>query len=238
MSRRCLSSPLVLALSALALLADAEAGDLDGALLTIEAAPGTPGSEPVGAPPRFALLADGQVFVGGTSQLETTRLEKGELAALRRRIEAVRKAVERGGVPPAAPAGRPAVRVRFLGGRTIELLLDPQRLAEPAPARGSARRQPAASLTALVGDLLRYDHPALVRYAPASYALLAQRRTLVGGCRPWTFSFPIEEAVAAPIAVHARDAVGWPTGALPASVCAGDTRFVVTLRPLLPGERP
>ena len=40
------------------------------------------------------------------------------------------------------------------------------------------------------------------------------------------------------MAVAAADAIGWPTGALPASVCAGDKRFVVTLRPLLPGERP
>ena len=240
MSRRSLSS-LVLALAApmlLAFCARAEAGDLEGALLIVDAPPGTPGSEPLGAPPRFALLGDGQVFVGGTSQLETTRLAKDELAALRKRIETVRKAVERDGPPPAESAGPSAVRVRFFEGRTIELQLDPRRLAEPAPARGPAARQPAALLTALVGELLRYDHPALVRYAPASYALSAQQRTLVGGCRPWTFSFPIEDAVAAPTAVHARDAVGWPTGALPASVCAGDKRFSVTLRPLLPGERP
>ena len=32
--------------------------------------------------------------------------------------------------------------------------------------------------------------------------------------------------------------VSWPTGALPACVCADDRRYAVTLRPLLPGEQP
>jgi len=38
--------------------------------------------------------------------------------------------------------------------------------------------------------------------------------------------------------VSASEAHDWPTGAAPAAVCDGDRRFVVTLRPLLPGERP
>jgi hypothetical protein len=233
-SRRSLSA---LALAA-ALVARAEAGELEGALLMIEAAPGTPGSEPQGAPPRFALLEDGQVFVGGTSSLETTRLSKDELQPLRKRIEAVRKAVERNG-PPSPDPGASAIRVRFLGVRPVEALLDSSRLNVRLPTAGGAVPPPALQqLEALVGDLLRYDHPGLVRYGPASYALSAQRRALVGGCRPWTLAFRIEDALAAPVAVYARDVVGWPTGAMPASVCVDDKRFVVTLRPLLPGERP
>jgi hypothetical protein len=39
-------------------------------------------------------------------------------------------------------------------------------------------------------------------------------------------------------AVPAADFASWPTGAAPASVCAGDKKYVVTLRPLLPGEKP
>jgi hypothetical protein len=212
---------------AAALIPSCALAEIEGALIVIEAAPGTPGSEPRGAPPRFALLDDGQVFVGGTAALETTRLEKGELSALRKRIEAARKDLERAGRPAPAAAGVSAVRVRFPEGKPIEAVLDV-----------AAAPQAPSPLVALVGDLLRYDHPSLVRYAPASYALSAQQRSLSGGCRPWTFRFAIEDALAVPVAVAAADASSWPTGAFPASVCVGDKRFVVTLRPLLPGERP
>jgi hypothetical protein len=63
---------------------------------------------------------------------------------------------------------------------------------------------------------------------------------LVGGCRRWSFAFPIAQALAGPRVVAASDAVGWPTGAVPASVCVDDPgrRYAVTLRPLLPGEQP
>ena len=60
------------------------------------------------------------------------------------------------------------------------------------------------------------------------------------------FALPIAEALAGPHAVTAVEASGWPTGAVPASVCADDAgpsasasrRYEVTLRPLLPGEQP
>jgi hypothetical protein len=44
--------------------------------------------------------------------------------------------------------------------------------------------------------------------------------------------------VFAPRILTAADFATWPTGAAPASVCAGDKSYVVTLRPLLPGEKP
>ena len=53
----------------------------------LEAVPGTPGSDPSAVPPRFVLLEDDQVFVGGTERLETGRLEKNEAKALRKRAE-------------------------------------------------------------------------------------------------------------------------------------------------------
>jgi hypothetical protein len=67
-----------------------------------------------------------------------------------------------------------------------------------------------------------------------------------GGCRTWGFAFPIAEALAGPRTVTAEEAKGWPTGARPAHVCedaAGPSttparRYLVTLRPLVPGERP
>ena len=60
----------------------------------------------------------------------------------------------------------------------------------------------------------------------------------MGGCRAWSFSLPLAQALAAPRFLAAAEALGWPTGAMPASVCADDRRYAVTLRPLLPDERP
>jgi hypothetical protein len=61
---------------------------------------------------------------------------------------------------------------------------------------------------------------------------------LAGGCRSWSFPFPLAEAVVGARAVPAPEVEGWPTGAMPASVCVDERRYVVTLRPLLPDERP
>jgi hypothetical protein len=58
---------------------------------------------------------------------------------------------------------------------------------------------------------------------------------LPGGCRPWTFPFPIAEAAAGSRTVTADEAKGWPTGARPASVCADGRRYAVALRPVVPG---
>jgi hypothetical protein len=93
-------------------------------------------------------------------------------------------------------------------------------------------------LAALVLDLERFHHPALRPYAPAFFALSAREGTLPGGCRPWTRPEPLADSVFAPRIVTAADFPSWPTGAAPASVCAGDKKYVVTLRPLLPGEKP
>jgi hypothetical protein len=70
--------------------------------------------------------------------------------------------------------------------------------------------------------------------------MVVREGRLVGGCRSWGFTFPIAAALAGPRLISPPEAVGWPTGAVPASVCAADTdqRYIVTLRPLLPGEQP
>jgi hypothetical protein len=207
----------------------ARAGEIPDALIVLEAAPGTPGSDPSSAPPRFVLLKDGQVFVGGTSRMEAGRLEKGEAQELRKRAERARKMP--GLASPVALGGDAS--------RTLRL-----RLLEDDPVEIAATGDPAAAppslapLATLLADLLRFNHPSLRPFAPASYALAAREAGRPGGCRKWTFAFPIAEALASPRLVPAADAAGWPTGAVPASVCADDHRYTVTLRPLLPGEQP
>ena len=217
----CLSVLAAAAIPALAV-------EIPGALVVLETAPGTPGSDPSSAPPRFVLLKDGQVFVGGTARLEAGRLEKSEAQALRKRVDVVRKAAGRAG-ELVLGGGERVCRLRLPQENPAVLTLsgDPETL--PAPL------SPAAEV---VLELLRFHHPSLAPYAPSSYALSAREGKLGGGCRSWNFTFPIEQAVGQARLVPAAEATGWPIGGLPASVCSSDRRYVVTLRPLLPGEQP
>lgn len=230
---RMLARPAVLLVLSLAGQA-APAGEIPDALVVLEASPGTPGSDPAAAPPRFVLLKDGQVFVGGTSRLEAGRLERAEASALRKRVGQVRKTP--GLASPVALGGDAsrALRLRLLEDEPVEIVAT----GDPAAAPPTL-----APLAALLADLLRFNHPSLRPYAPTSYAMAAREARRTGGCRAWRFLFPIAEAVPGPRLVSAAEASGWPTGAVPASVCAEDSggtsrRYAVTLRPLLPGERP
>jgi hypothetical protein len=208
---------------------EARASEIPGAAIVLEAAPGTPGSDASAAPPRFVLLKDGQVFVGGTERVEAGRLDKGEAAGLLKRADAARKLPGIARSPVAL--GKDATRTARLwlreGPLEVVVTGDP---AEAPPA--------LAPLASLVSELLAFHHPSLRPYSPATYALTVREAHRAGGCRAWQFSFPIAQALAGPRSVTAAEASGWPTGAVPASVCADERRYVVTLRPLLPGEQP
>jgi hypothetical protein len=205
------------------------AGEIPGASIVLETPPLTPGSDPAGAPPRFVLLKDGQVFVGGTERVEVGRLEKDEAQALRKRADSLRKLpgidhpLEFGGAPERV------FRLALLEHEPLEIT------ATGDPAQASAALAP---LAALVRDLEGFLHPSLRPYAATSYALRAREARLVGGCRAWGFALPLAEVLAGARSVSAAEASSWPTGALPASVCSGEKRYAVTLRPLLPGEQP
>ena len=224
-----MSRALAASLLAAALAQPLAAGEIPGAALVLEAAPGTPGSDAAGAAPRFVLLRDGRVFVGGSARLEAGQLEKSEAEALLNRAEALRKLP---GIAAPVAFGAPAelvTRLRLLADKPLEVN------ATGDPALAPPALQPLASF---VRELERFGHASLRPYAPASYALRAREARLAGGCRAWSFSRPLAEVLAGPRAVPAAEAEGWPTGALPASVCVDDKRYSVTLRPLLPDEQP
>jgi hypothetical protein len=207
----------------------ASAGDIPKAVVVLEAlTPGLPYQVAEAAPPRFVLMEDGQVYVGGTSRLLTARLGGADLRALERRINEVRKLPGLGGAVTIGP-GEDRYRLLLRKGRPIQMTVT----GDP--------RQPAVALrplAALLAELPRFHHADLQPYQPAQYAASAREGTLPGGCRSWTFADPPDALVFAPRVVPADQFKGWPTGAAPAAVCAGDRRFVVTLRPLLPGETP
>jgi hypothetical protein len=110
--------------------------------------------------------------------------------------------------------------------------LDVRFTGDPAAAHAAFR-----PLTSLLEHLLRFDHPSLRPYAAGTFALRAHEATRPGGCRLWTLR-PTPAEAAGGTTVPGSAAAEWPAGLYPASVCVGDRRYEVRLRPLLPGERP
>lgn len=218
-----------LALAALAAGALAEAGEIPDATLVLEAAIALPGTIPEAAPPRFVLRRDRTVFIGGSEAIYAGQLSKDEARRIENRVKQLRKA---GLLNPTVSFGEDATkryRLRVLkdGARDVVISGDP-RTAPPE----------LQSLASLVTDLLSFDHPSLRPWAPSTYALSAREGVLLGGCREWFLPVPFEDVLAAPRSLAADDADRWPSGANPASVCYQGEHYVVTLRPLLPGEQP
>jgi hypothetical protein len=218
--------PLVLALVA---APSAPAGDIPKAVVVLESLTAAlPDQVPEAAPPRFVMLEDGQVFVGGTSRLAAGRLPRVEAKEIEARVVGVRQLPGFGASVTLGPGPqRYRLRLRKGGAQDIMIAGD--------PADAPANLLPLASL---LQQLLRFDHPSLRPYRPSAYAVIAREGKLAGGCRRWTFAEPVTESLFAPQTVPASTAENWPTGATPASVCADDKTYVVALRPLLAGERP
>ncbi|HET8644575.1 MAG TPA: hypothetical protein VFO85_03745 [Vicinamibacteria bacterium] len=219
--RRAAALGLALALMGMG----ATAGEIPRAVVVLERLGAGPEGE--GAPPRFVLLEDGTVFVGGTSQVLTAKLAGGDLRALERRIADVRKLPGLQGTTTIGP-GEVRHRLLLRRGRPLQITItgDPEQATALPP------------LAALLRDLPRFHHASLARYVPSQYALRARAGALAGGCRAWPFPDAPESVAFAPRVVSSPQVLGWPTGAAAASVCAGDKKYVVTLRPLLPGEGP
>ncbi|HEY8149924.1 MAG TPA: hypothetical protein VIK51_13550 [Vicinamibacteria bacterium] len=210
------------------LFASAAAAEIPSAAVILEVlVPTLPGEVALASPPRFVLMEDGTVYVGGTRDVMVGKLESPELKDLERRIADVRK-LPLTGVMTVGP-GNERRHLFLKKGRPLDMVLS----GDPADAPASVR-----ALAALVTDLARFQHPSLRPYEPTSFAMSAKEGTLPGGCRPWTLPEPLAESVFAPRVVPAKGHGDWPTGAVPASVCFGEKRYVVTFRPLLPGEKP
>ena len=212
----------------LALLASlgAAGGDIPQAQLTLEVTPpGRPGRYPDAAPPRFVLLDGGRFFVGGSAEIAEGQLDPQEWKELRKRLDRIRKLYTSSAT---FTFGTESTRYRLVLRQkaTVEIV---------ATGDPTASREPIAGL---IADLASFDHPSLRFLAPEAYLLTAREGSLPGGCRPWAFPVTPAEASAGVRSVPASAARDWPTGVDAASVCAGDKRYIVTLRPLLPGERP
>ena len=219
----------ILALILASCAAASFAGEIPKAVVVLEGLTvALPDQVPEAAPPRFALLEDGQVFVGGTSRLLAGRITKAETRDIESRLDLIRQLPAFGPSVVIGPgAGRHRLLLRKGAQQDVTISGD--------PAQAPVGLGPLASL---LQDMLRFDHPSLRPYQPSAYAVIAREGKLAGGCRRWTFAEPVAESLFAPRTVPASAAENWPTGAAPASVCGDDKTYVVALRPLLPGERP
>jgi hypothetical protein len=220
---------LILACLLLAAGRRAEADIPQAVVMLEEPVPGRAGQVPEAAPARFVLLEDGQLFVGGSSEILTTRLSARELKDFDKRLAELRKHPALAGNVALGPGGTKRRLVLRKGSRPLDMVLTGDLESATPAMRG---------LADFVAQLGRYHHPALTPYAPTSFALSAREGALPGGCRRWTHAEALKDAVFAPKVVPSAGLESWPRGANPAYVCAGDKGYVVTLRPLLPGERP
>src|SRR5262245_14198233 len=204
----------------------AAAGEVPEAVVALEVlAPPAPGRVPEAAPLRFVLMPDYTVFVGGSSDVASARLDKDDVKELDKLVSKVRKLPGLGSSVTLSAAGK-RYRLTLKKGPIIQ--------ASGDAAQAPSQLRPLADLLQMLEG---FDHPSLRPYRPQQFALLVQTATLAGGCRLWVFGAPPGGGSVAR-SVTAEVASDWPTGATPASVCSGDKTYVVALHPLLPGERP
>jgi hypothetical protein len=196
-------------------------------VVALYAVGGTGGGEIAdGAPPRFVLLEDGQVFVGGTSRIASAKLPGRDVKAIESQVDRVRKL---GTLASPVLLGPGSQRYRLVQRK------GPEVIAQGDPSRSVGTVKP---LGTLIETLLAFDHPALRVLTPESFLVSLQPGVPVGGCREWNLPVKASELRKAPAVVPAAAVVGWPTGGHAASVCQGENKYTVTLRPLLPGETP
>lgn len=187
-----------------------------------------PGRAPAAAPLRFALTKERRVFVGGSRHVLSASLEKDDVKLLEKAIDRVRKLKDLPAEVRLGP-GDDRYELDLFKGDRLHVVA----LGDPAFASGSLR-----PLGELLTQMRAFSHLSLRRMAPTQFLLTTREGTLPGGCREWALPVTLAESLPGPLVVPAARVHDWPAGAYPASVCAGDRRYVVTLRPLLPGERP
>jgi hypothetical protein len=209
--------------------APAGAAELSGEALVLEAVtPYAPGQVWSAAPPRFVLLEDGQVFVGGSTGLLAGRLEKDEVKALESELDALRKATNVGSSVVFGD-GEQRFRLRASKGKGLDLV------ATGDPAKANATLRP---LAAFIARLAAFEHPGLKPYAATAYLVSAKEGASAGGCRAWNLPVSPSEITTGARTIPAAALETWIGGVFPTAACVGERRYVVTLRPLLPGEKP
>lgn len=216
-------------LIAAAIVIPVHGGEVVGALIQLETfTPFRADQSPEAAPVRFALMADGKLFVGGSAVVFEGLLDKKEIKELERQADAVRKL--KGLAADVRWGGEGAAYRLRLGGKKPLVIA-----AQGDPAQAPAAQRPLAALVARLADFI---HPSLRFHRPTAFWVRGREQALAGGCKPWTLPLPLEQVTGAGAGATWEQLRDWPHGADPASVCVGDRRYAVWFKPLLPGEQP
>jgi len=187
-----------------------------------------------GVPPRFVLLTDGSVFVGGRREVLRGFLDRTEMQAISTRLDLVRKSLGSTGAPPTLSMGEsegPATfRFSVLLGAPMQTVVMGKVPSAVTPA--------LLPLPDFVRRLAGFRHASLKPFDPAEYTMIVREKTLPGGCRTSKGLPSLAQAMSSSeTRVSETLARGFPTGPDISQVCEGSRRFTVVFRPFIPGER-
>ena len=184
-----------------------------------------------GVPPRFVLLTDGSVFVGGRRDVLRGFLDKAEMQAISTRLDLAMKAHNKAGAAKTLVLGEGPALFRFsvLLGSPLQIVV----MGKIPPPGGPA----IAPMADLVRGLAGFRHASFKPYDAAQFTMFVREKSLPGGCRTARALPPLAQAVAAEIVVPEALTHGFPTGPDMAQVCEGPKRYTVVFQALIPGGR-
>ena len=184
-----------------------------------------------GVPPRFVVLTDGSVFVGGRREVLRGSLDKVEMQTFATNLDLVLKSLGKAPPPSTVSWGEGPPRFRFsvLLGSSFRVVVHGA-LPEPeAPA--------LLPLPEFIRRLAGFRHPSLRLFEPQQFTMIARESTLSGGCRAATGLPSLSQSASATWVVPAAVTRGFPTGAEVSQVCDGSKRYSVVFQPVIPGQR-
>lgn len=186
-----------------------------------------------GVPPRFVLLTDGSVFVGGRREVLRGFLDKTEMQAIATRLDLAMKSFGKAGPPKTLVIGEdegPAIfRFSVLLGPPVQLVV-----MGKIPPEGGPALMP---LPDFIRRLSGFRHPSLKPWDPAEFAMIVREQTLPGGCRGAKGLPSLARAVSGETTVPETVTRSFPTGPDMAQVCEGPKRYTIVFRPIIPGAR-
>jgi hypothetical protein len=185
-----------------------------------------------GVPPRFILMTDGSVYVGGRREVLKGSLSRAEMQDISTRLDQALKSFGKAGPPQTLNVGEgPAIfRLSVLLGTPFQTVV----VGELKLASGAASLAP---LPDFVRRLANFRHPSLRPFDPPQFAMVVREKTLPGGCRSAKGLPALGPALSTETVVSETVTRGFPTGPDLAQVCDGLRRYTVIFRPLIPGER-
>jgi hypothetical protein len=184
-----------------------------------------------GVPPRFVLLTDGSVFVGGRREVLRGSLDKGEMQAISTQLDLAMKSLGKAAPPPTLVVGEgPAIfRFSVLLGAPLQMVV-----MGSLPASGPPALPP---LPDFIRRLAGFRHPSLRPFDPAEFTMIVREKTLAGGCRTAPGLPLLSQSLSNEVVVPELLIRSFPTGADMTQVCEGAKRYTVVFRPLIPGGR-